>query len=577
MTTGGKLIAETLGAFGVRDAFGVHGGHLDAFLTGLVEVGINVWDVRHEAAGGNAAEGYARATGGLGVAFATSGPGFANAYSALANAMIDRIPLLLVTSSPPTRETELNVLQGGLDQVAAARTVAKFVLRPTTAARLPDLTALAVRHALTGVPGPVVLDVPIDVMFREVDPALATTPVVRLPAPPAPAPAAMDEVVDLLRRAERPLLVLGGGASLSLGSAPALADLLDRVPMPVGVSSWGYGVIAPDHPCFAGGPADLAAIPFLAAAPDVVVLVGARRGIQLGGRESGFIPPGTKVVQVDLDGAEPGRVGDLEAALVADVTEFLCALTARSDDLPGWAAWTASVVGTRHAHAMLYGEPPAAPVPDVVPDDRLHPYFVAKAVAESLQPTDTLVYDGGETAGWINFFGRAGRPRGWFGLGNLGGLGVGPGFAIGAQTGRPDGHTVLVTGDGAIGFHLQELETMARLELPITIVVFNNLGWGMSFHGQDIVYGAGSRVASDLPDIRYDTIAESLGLHGERVTRLDEIGPALARARAAGGPACLDIAVDPAIVHPIMDALAADLPEGALRIPYYEPVPAGES
>ena len=576
MTTGGKLIAETLGAFGVRDAFGVHGGHLDAFLTGLVEVGINVWDVRHEAAGGNAAEGYARATGGLGVAFATSGPGFANAYSALANAMIDRIPLLLVTSSPPTRETELNVLQGGLDQVAAARTVAKFVLQPTTAARLPDLTALAIRHALTGVPGPVVLDVPIDVMFREVDPALATTPVLRLPAAPAPAPAAMDHVVELLRQAERPLLVLGGGASLSLGSADALAGLLDRVTLPVGVSSWGYGVLPPDHPCFAGGPADLAAIPFLAGVPDLVVLVGARRGIQLGGRESGFMPAGTTIVQVDLDGAEPGRVGELEAALVADVTEFLRALTARATDLPGWAPWTASVVGSRNAHAMLYGDPAAADaVPE--PEERLHPYFVAKLVAESLQPTDTLVYDGGETAGWINFFGRASRPRGWFGLGNMGGLGVGPGFAIGAQIGRPDGRTVLVTGDGAIGFHLQELETMARLDLPITIVVFNNLGWGMSFHGQDIVYGEGSRVASDLPDTRYDTIAAALGLYGERVTRLDEIGPALERARASGGPACLDITVDPAIVHPIMDALAADLPEGALRIPYYEPVPAGEA
>lgn len=569
--TGGQLVAETLWAAGVRDVFGVHGGHLDAFLTGCVEVGITVWDVRHEAAGGNAAEGYARATGGLGVAFATSGPGFANAYSALANAMIDRIPLLLVTSSPPTRETELNVLQGGLDQVAAARTVAKFVHRPTTAARLPDLTALAVRHAVTGVPGPVVLDVPIDVMFRTVARDLATRPSLTLPAPPAPAPAAMDRVVELLAGAERPLVVLGGGASLSPGTREAAEALLEQVQLPVGVSSWGYGALAPDHPCFAGGPADLAAIPFLAGAPDLVLLVGARRGIQLGGRTAPLFATDTRIVQVDLDGAEPGRIGDVEEALVSDVAEFLRALGARAGVLPGWPTWTAAVTGSRHAHAMLYGDRP------VGSEGRLHPYWVAKDVAESLQPDDTLVYDGGEASGWMNFFGRAARPRSWFGLGNMGGLGVGPGFAIGAQVARGGGRTVLTTGDGAIGFHLSELETMARLRLPITIVVFNNLGWGMSFHGQDIVYGSGSRVASDLPEIRYDQIAASMGLHGERVTRLDDLGPALERARATGGPACVDVAVDPDVVHPMMDPLSAELPEGSLRIPYYEPVPPGEA
>ncbi len=130
--------------------------------------------------------------------------------------------------------------------------------------------------------------------------------------------------------------------------------------------------------------------------------------------------------------------------------------------------------------------------------------------------------------------------------------------------------------DGGLGLHLQEFDTMVRHNLPIITVVLNNHSWGMSLHGQQAIYGEKTRVAVELPDTRYDQIAAAMGLYAERVADLAEVGPALLRARASGRPACLDIAIAPDVVHPMMNPLTAALPEGAIRIPYYEAIPKGE-
>ncbi|HTM84806.1 MAG TPA: thiamine pyrophosphate-binding protein, partial [Mycobacterium sp.] len=503
--TGGQLAARTLASFGVRSIFGVHGGHLDSFLVECQALGMQIIDHRHEASAGNAAEGYAHATGGLAVAFATAGPGFANAYSSLCNAATDRIPMLLITSSPPLRETELNVLQDGIDQVAAARVVAKWAHRVTTVARVPDLVALAVRHATTGVPGPVVVDIPIDIMFKQIDPSLAAPPVLTLPRPPAPDPQTVVELVAILAAAERPVILAGGGAAMSAGFRPALETLVEAVPLPVYGVSWGLGLLDPDHPCWAGNAADVAAVQFLAGPPDVVVLLGARRGMMTGSRTGSIIPAGARVVHVDLDATQPGRIGEVALSVNADATETVRALARAAAELPGWPDWTAQARGAVNAHALLYGNEPAEMA------DGLHPYWVCKAVADALDPDSVVVFDGGETAGWMSFFARCSQPRSWFGLGSLGGLGVGQGLAVGAQVARPDQQVVLVTGDGGVGFHLQEFDTMVRHGLPITTIVLNNAGWGMSLHGQHALYGAQTAVAVDLPETRYDVIASSFG------------------------------------------------------------------
>ena len=573
-TTGGELIARALAAHGVRHAFGVHGGHLDAMLSGMVRHGIGLIDTRHEAAAGNAAEGYARATGSLGVAFATAGPGFTNAFAAVANVHADRIPLLLLTSSPPQREAELNALQGSIDQIAAATPVTRWAHRVTTASRLPDLVSLAIRHATCAVPGPVVLEIPIDVMFRPVVESTVDHPSVTRAEPPGPSKAGIDRCLGLLRAAKRPVLVVGGGAALSRGTTELLAAFLDQHPIPVVTTSWGVGLLPSDHPCLLGGPGELVALPFLAQAPDAVLLLGARRGLALGGRSGSSIPGDAIVIHVDVDGVEPGRIGSVDLVLRSDVAEFVRALTASAPraSLPDWRAWNDTARAAQGAHSLLYAEAEA-----ITPSGRMHPYFAAREVVGSLDSDSIGIFDGGEVAGWVSMFAKANKPGSWFGLGMMGGLGVGPGFAIGAAVGRPGERVVLMSGDGAIGFHLQELDTVCRHQLPVTVVVFNNMGWGMSLHGQQSLYGEETRILVDLPDVRYDLLAEALGLDGKRVEHPDEIGAAMERARSSGGPALIDLAIAPEVVHPMMEQMFAPIPEGHVRVPYYEAIPPGEA
>jgi len=573
ITHGGELAARTLAAAGVRHAFGIHGGHLDPILTSMARHGIALIDTRHEAAAGNAAEGYARATGRLGVVFATAGPGFSNVFSALANAYVDRIPLLLITSSPPLREAELNVLQGNFDQLAAAAPVTRWAHRVTTASRIPDLVALAIRHATSGVPGPVMLEFPIDVLSRPVEDATASVATLVHPEPAGPSARALVRAAELLAGAERPLIVVGGGAVLSPGMPEALDAFVSRRRIPVVASSWGYGVLPEEHPCLLGAGAEMATLPMLGQAPDLVLLLGARRGLMLGGRSQAMVPAGARVIHVDIDGVEPGRIGAVDLAVRADAGEFVRALDAHGAGARDWSAWNEAARAARGAHAFLF----AGVDPVVAGSGRLHPYFAAKAVMDAVGTDTVTIYDGGEVSAWMAFFARGHRPGSWFGCGMMGGLGVGPGFAIGAQVARPDSRVVLVSGDGAIGFHLPEFDTMLRHGLPVTTVVFNNLGWGMSLHGQQAIYGQETRVVVDLPDTRYDRIAAAFGLYAERVERLEDIGPAMQRAAASGKPACLDLAIAPEIAHPIMDPLSQPVPEGHTRIPYYESIPPGEA
>jgi acetolactate synthase I/II/III large subunit len=284
-----------------------------------------------------------------------------------------------------------------------------------------------------------------------------------------------------------------------------------------------------------------------------------------------MVPDSARVVTVDVDGTEPGRIGRTELAVTSDVGELVGALADHGGPWPDWSAWTEATRAAVDAPALLFAD--AAPV---TASGHIHPYVAAREIAAAVGPEPTVVYDGGEASGWINLFARARRPGNWFGIGYLGGLGVGPGMAIGAQVADRDRRVVLVTGDGALGFNVAELDTMVRHRLPIVTVVLDNQGWGMSLHGQQLVYGEDTRVAVDLPGTRYDRVAEAFGLHAELVHAPHEVGPAVRRALDADGPALVQVAVAPEVIHPMMDDLGKPVPEGHTRIPYYESIPPGE-
>lgn len=564
---GGQLLARALAQAGTTEVFTLHGGHLDAFLVACGDEGIHLTDTRHESSAGHAAEAYARVTGGLGVCVVTSGPGFTNAYTAITNAFLDRIPTLFIVGAPPLRETETNPLQGGFDQIAAATPVTKWAHRITDPARVPELVALAIRKATTGIPGPVLLEIPIDVMFGEADESVVRYPSnYMIDVRPGPAPAVVDAALDLLQSATNPVIIIGGGITFS-GAADALVAFAEAVDVPVFYPGKSDGAIPASHRLAGGGLLALGTLPALGATPDVVLVIGARAGMFTGGRASLY--PGARLIQIDVDASELGRMHDVAIPILADCRETLLALTAAASrrTWPDWSAWVQTATGAKHAHRAGFVDEPTE-------SGKTHPYFAAQAIVDACPPDTIFVMDGAEAPSWAEFFATTESLGGVLRLGYLGCLGVGPGFAIGAHRARPDAPIVVITGDGAAGFHIQEFDTMARHSMPVVTVVMNNAVWGMSVHGQEAVYGEPGVVVSELADSAYEKVAEAFGGYGERVNGAEAIRDAMKRAFAAGVPACINVEVDAKVVHPITTMMLGDVTStDEIVVPYYENIP----
>lgn len=569
---GGVVLARSLAAQGVQEVFALHGGHLDSFLIACAGAGVRLTDTRHEATAGYAAGAYARASGGVGVCAITAGPGFTNGLTAMVDAYLDATPVLFIAGSPPLREVATNPLQGGFDQVAMAAPVTKWSHRITNVERIPDLVDKATRTARSGRPGPVYLELPIDVMFgvmREEDLAMPSAP--SLSDKPSPSPAAVSAILDLLAAAERPAIIVGGGAA-SKECAAELARFAEKTATPVLYSGKGNGVMPADHPWNAGPAGTLAAAAMGAQQPaDLVVQIGARAGLFLGGRSGSVVPHDAKLVQIDIDGSEIGRLRSADIAVAADSAQAVAALNAGAATR-SWRArdqWSAVLKQCRTAASAAFADAPAETRPGVI-----HPYHAAKAVAEALSPDTAISFDGGEAIAWFQAFGRSAGPGLYIGNGYLGTLGVGQGFAIGLARARPGKPVAAIMGDGAAGFHIAEFDTMARHGLPVLTIVFNNACWGMSQHGQELVFGKQQLAAVKLAPSAYHTVAEGFGCSGEQITRVEDIAPAVRRAQASGKPACLNIMTDPDIAHPITAMMIGRLDaEDEIAIPYYENIP----
>jgi len=570
--SGGIALARSLAALGVTEVFALHGGHLDSFLVACPGEGIRLTDTRHEATAGHAAEAYARATGRIGVSVITAGPGFTNALTPIVDAWLDATPVLFIAGSPPLREVAMNPLQGGFDQVAMAAPVTKWSHRITNVERIADLVDKAVRIALSGRPGPVFLEVPIDVMFGAMPAAAFAAPTLpELAARPAPAPEAVERVMDMLDAAERPVVIVGGGA-LSARCATLLDEVATRFGVPVAHSSKAHGILPREHAMNVGAAGTLAAAAMVAKQPaDLVVLLGARAGLFLGGRAGAIIPHAAKLVQIDIDGAEIGRLRAPDVAITADSAETLAALLAQGADreLRRRDAWVATLKQCGQLAMQPFLDAPTETRPGMI-----HPFHAARAVAEALSPDTAIAFDGGEAPAWFQPFGRSPGPGLYIGNGYLGCLGVGQGYAIGLARARPTKPVASVMGDGAAGFHIGEFDTMVRHHLPITTIVFNNACWGMSLHGQELVFGKQNVTAVRLAATDYHQVAAGFGCASEQITRHAQIAPAVRRAQAAGRPACLNIMTDPDVVHPVTPMMVGkvDAP-GETAIPYYENIP----
>ncbi len=542
---GGEMLVRVLEREGVHEIFTLHGGHLDVILAAAARHGFQIFDTRHEQAAAHMADGWARTTGRPGVAIVTAGPGVTDAVTGVANAYMDSIPMVLIGGRSPLADDDRLPLQA-VDQMGLMRPITKWARSVTDTERIPEYVAAAFRHAVSGRPGPVFLELPIDVLFRRMDEHKVAFPESYRPSePPGPSRESLKRALTWLKEAKRPALLAGGGVWFSQASYE-LTRFAELTHTPVMANSKARGSISEEHPlCFGGFAAIHPALQAGAPSADLVILLGTRIGLFTGGSNS-VIPADARVIQVDIEPEEIGRNRDIDLGIASDCREFLRQAIEMigQEKFDSHHEWLERLGAIRTAMRHRFDEAIRSH------KGPIHPARMAHDIARVLDPEAIIVADGGETASWMSNAWIARRPGSFLSHGYLGCLGVGIPFALAAKAAHPDKQVLCIIGDGSVGLNFSEFHTGVKSGLPITVVINNDQQWGMSKHGQELMWGKGKDVATSLGMVHYEKAAQGLGAYGELVERPEDIAPAMERALDCGRIACLNIVTDPDVIEP---------------------------
>jgi acetolactate synthase-1/2/3 large subunit len=549
-------IARFLQARGPVRVFGLQGGHIQPIWDRLSTLGIPIVDVRHEGAAVHMATAHALLTGELGVALVTSGPGVTNTVTSVANADLERAPILVIGGCPPARQDHMGPLQG---------TPHVDILRPITrlarTLRIADQVLRELDHAVAmargaaGLPGPVYVEVPTDVLrARIADAAALPEYLAHRPAPRAlPDPRDVERVRALLASATRPLIISGKGAC---GARDALLAVLDASGAAYLDTQESRSLVPAEHPAYVGAMRAAAM-----SEADLVLTVGRKLDYQLGYGSPAAFPRARFARIAEFAGErDDNRPGDV--AIAGHVGHALTML-AQSLGPPRERAWRDAlhakhVERARKYVASLDATPNGA-------DGRMHPNRIFAALGRQLSNDAIGIADGGD----ILSFARLGLDTStYLDSGAFGCLGVGVPYANAAALAFPDRQVIAVCGDGAFGLHAMEIDTAARHGCRAVFVIANNAAWNIERVDQERNYD-GRVYGTTLGDSDYAAMARAFDLHGERVRHADELDAALARA-FAHAPALVDVAVT-------RDTLSSDLVKGLSIVPDHQPFTAWDN
>ncbi|MEM9564570.1 MAG: thiamine pyrophosphate-binding protein [Actinomycetota bacterium] len=530
MAHGGKLVARVLKAAGVECVFTLSGGHVMGIYDGCLDEGIKVVDVRHEQAAVHAADAWARLNPGkVGVAILTAGPGVTDGVTGVANAWRANSPILVFGGQGPFNNLRRGSLQE-MDHVAVMKPITKWADACYQTDRIGEYIESAIRTALSGVPGPAFLEIPMDVLHAPVDLAAVDLPAFRDYRVMSAAPSGnLTRAIQVLSRADRPMLMAGTALKWSEG-ALALRQFAEATKIPVFTNGMGRGQLPMNHPQFFNRSRRDAL-----SRADVVMLAGTPLDFRMKFGRS--IPADAKIIQLDLDETLIGQNRAADVGLVGNVGLNLDALNKAGGAVLDFSAWSDELRGIEAAAADALAPQLTS---DEVPID---PLRLCKEIADFIDtdPRMIVIGDGGDIVAQASKVLRV-PPRGtWMDPGPLGTLGVGMPFALAAQLANPDRKVMIIYGDGSFGLNGMEFDTAVRFGLPIVGIVGNDAAWGQMMRPQAGLYGSDRLVATELAYTRYDKVVEALGGHGEHVTKPDEIGPALERAYASGKPALINV------------------------------------
>ncbi len=550
-STGGDILVECLLKENVTKVFGVPGDQLYPVLDAIYRNdNIDFVLTRHEQAAAHAADAWARVTGDPGVCLATVGPGAADLVPGVYPAFVESIPMIVICAQNQTyRIDPTHGSTQELDQQALFAPITKWRVCVSHWKRISMLTQWAYRVATSGRPGPVLIDMPSDILYETGDPNELLSPILPPPRyravnPPRGDINTIKKAARWLVQAEFPLLHAGGGVLASRAS-DLLVKLAEHLSAPVTTSFRARGVIPEDHKlCLLAGSFGAMAAQ---ADADVVLFVGGKFGdLDLWGQPPIWGEPDEqKLIQIDIDPTMIGLNRPVDLPIFGDARVTLKKLYEEVKKLhPENFTLSEKLVECRKAQEDWLMDFLEAGKSDAVP---IHPLRLIKDVRDFFPRNAICVVDGGNTTIWATYLNRIYEPRTYVATGtDSGHLGTVTGYVLGAKLAAPDRLVYGIAGDGAFMFNIQELETLRRLNLPVVIVVANDRAYGMIKAGQKIIYGS-RFVGVDFFDVHYDKIAQGFDCYGERVTEPEEIKPALERAVDSGKPAVLDVFIDAAI------------------------------
>ncbi|ELO0984332.1 MULTISPECIES: acetolactate synthase large subunit [Enterobacter] len=543
--TGAQLIVHLLERQGITTVAGIPGGTVLPLYDALSQsTQIRHVLARHEQGAGFIAQGMARTQGKPAVCMACSGPGATNLVTAIADARLDSIPLICITGQVPSSMIGTDAFQE-VDTYGISIPITKHNYLVRDISELPQVISDAFRIAQSGRPGPVWIDIPKDVQTAEIEIDVLPEPGERAPAPEFSAESVRD-AADMINAAKRPVLYLGGGA---INAADEIRQFAEKANLPTTMTLMALGMLPKAHPLSLGmlGMHGARSTNYILQEADLLIVMGARFDDRAIGKTEQFCP-NAKIIHVDIDRAELGKIKQPHVAIQGDVAEVLAQLIPQTDaaDRADW----------RQLVADLQREFPGA-IP--TEGDPLSHYGLINAVAACVDDSAIITTDVGQHQMWTAQAYPLNRPRQWLTSGGLGTMGFGLPAAVGAALANPDRKVICFSGDGSLMMNIQEMATAAENQLDVKIILMNNEALGLVHQQQSLFYKQGVFAATYPGMINFMQIAAGFGLHTCDLNAEEDAHAALQAAISRPGPALIHVRIDPEQkVYPMVPPGAAN-------------------
>ncbi|GAB6286867.1 MAG: acetolactate synthase large subunit [Methanoregula sp.] len=534
MKTGAKILIESLQREGVETIFGYPGGSVLPIYDELYDSPLRHILVRHEQAAAHAADGYARASGRVGVCLATSGPGACNLVTGIATAYMDSVPIVAITGQVPTTMLGNDAFQeSDIQGITMPITKHNYLVKDT--GDIARVVKEAFFIAGTGRQGPVLIDLPKDINIRSIKvPHVPENVVLKGYNPTYKGHTRqIDKALEMINLAERPLIYAGGGV-ISSNASGELVAFATQLGLPITTTLMGIGCIPCDHPLNLGmlGMHGTEYANFAVTECDVLIAIGARFDDRVTGKLDTFAPH-AKVIHIDIDPAEIGKNKRVDIPIVGDVKSVLKDMLSSLKKTGARDAWQKKIKHWKQHHPLGYGKDNGC----------LHPQFIIQQMSELLQGNAVIVSEVGQNQMWTAQYFCFRYPRTWITSGGLGTMGYGFPAAIGVHFARPDVPVFDVAGDGSIQMNIQELGTVAQYKIPVKIAILNNMYLGMVRQWQELFHDRRYSY-TELPSVEFVKIANAYGIDGVKVESSEDVMPALKAAIECDGPFVMDFRVE---------------------------------